>query len=247
MALRAKNVIHRGLRAVGFDVVRWPASSDLGVHLVELMRELRINCVLDVGSHVGLYGQFLRDIGYRGRIVSFEPVTRNFELLSARARADVEWRVVQCAIGRRAGTATINVTAHPGMESLLELTEAAQRHHGATVALEDREEVTIQRLDGGILDDHLADLEEPRILLKSDTQGFDLEVVRGAADILERIPGLQLELSLRVSYVGAAGLTDALAELGDLGYVPTGIFSGYRDKRLRLFEVDCVFRREVTG
>jgi FkbM family methyltransferase len=240
---------HERLRALGFDVVRWPASTDLGVHLAEVLAATRVNCVLDVGGHVGVYGEFLRRIGYTGRIVSFEPVTRNFDLLEARSRGDVDWRVLQCGVGAVDAAAQINVSVHPGMESLLELTEAARSNHGLAVDLERLEEVALRRLDTGVLDEHLADLPEPRLLLKADTQGYDLEVVRGAAGVLDRVAAVQLELALLPAYVGAARLEEGLEELAGLGFVPTGVFSGYRDKRLRLHEVDCVFRRvpETAG
>lgn len=213
------------------------------MHLAQLLGALQVNCVLDVGGHVGWYGDFLRRIGYRGRIVSFEPVLRNYEQLADRARGDGDWRIENCAVGDTEGPAFINVTVHPGMESLLETTEAARLQHGSQLDVEERQEVRVRRLDGGVLDDHLAGLHKPALLLKADTQGLDLEVVRGALGVLDLIGAVQLELSLRPAYVGSAMLTEGLTELASLGFEPTGIFSGYRDKQLLLHEVDCVFRR----
>ncbi len=45
-----------------------------------------IDCVLDVGAHTGGYGVLLRELGYAGEIVSFEPTAASFAALEARAR-----------------------------------------------------------------------------------------------------------------------------------------------------------------
>ncbi|HSC47142.1 MAG TPA: FkbM family methyltransferase, partial [Gammaproteobacteria bacterium] len=50
----------------------------LGSHLCQLFAKLDIDCVLDVGANQGQYGAMLRKAGYRGRIVSFEPVAKTY-------------------------------------------------------------------------------------------------------------------------------------------------------------------------
>ena len=47
-------------------------------HLQELLRRLAINLVIDVGANQGQFALGLRALGYRGRIVSFEPQTAQY-------------------------------------------------------------------------------------------------------------------------------------------------------------------------
>jgi hypothetical protein len=61
---------------MGYDVVRYPdPTGSIGPHLLALLERTRVDCVLDVGAHWGAYGMLLRKAGYRGDIVSFEPVS----------------------------------------------------------------------------------------------------------------------------------------------------------------------------
>lgn len=56
--------------------------------LRDVVRDLGINVVLDVGANVGQFAHALRGIGFAGRIISFEPVGRDFAVLRMRMRKD---------------------------------------------------------------------------------------------------------------------------------------------------------------
>ena len=59
---------------VGLDVQRYPQSDPLhGLSL--LLAHLGIDLVLDVGANDGGYARTLRRLGYRHRIISFEPLS----------------------------------------------------------------------------------------------------------------------------------------------------------------------------
>ena len=70
--------------------------------LKRLLETLDINCVLDVGANKGQFVEKVRGIGFRGRIVSFEPLRREFTQLSSRFRGDAQWRGVSVR-ARRGG------------------------------------------------------------------------------------------------------------------------------------------------
>jgi hypothetical protein len=75
-----KSILQKALRRMGFAIKRLPIET--------LFDTLAINCVIDVGAYHGEYGQLLRAIGYKGRIVSFEPVKSSYDILSKRAAGD---------------------------------------------------------------------------------------------------------------------------------------------------------------
>jgi hypothetical protein len=87
------------------------------------------------------------------------------------------------------------------------------------------------------------ELPSDRVFLKLDTQGWDLQVVAGAAQSLGRILGLQTELSVKPIYEGITRWQEALARMTGLGFELTGLFPVTRDRRFRVVELDCVMAR----
>ena len=64
------------------------------------------------------------------------------------------------------------------------------------------------------LDQATDGLEEPRIFLKMDTQGYDLATVRGAGDRLGDVLALQSEVSCLPIYDGMPRMTEQLLLFG---------------------------------
>ena len=87
--------------------------------------------VLDVGANAGQYGRELRTLGYRGRIVSFEPQPGPFAALEAASTADPAWTAVLLALGAEAGTAQMNVSALDVSSSTLRAHEASATAYAA--------------------------------------------------------------------------------------------------------------------
>jgi hypothetical protein len=77
----------------------------------------------DVIANVGQFGRWLRNHGYTGRIISFEPISEVYRLLVQEVRGDVLWETKNVAIGDRCGTATINVGSNSALSSFLSVSE----------------------------------------------------------------------------------------------------------------------------
>jgi FkbM family methyltransferase len=220
-------------------LTRW----DEGEHLGQLLRLLDIDCVLDVGANIGQYHEFLRlHAGYTGAVVSFEPVAEMYEGLKRAIRSDSSWTVHHLALGESDTTSQINVFTERTLSSLLPTNEKGLREMGYEKYLRETrldrvETISVRRLDSIHLD---VIPEHARVFLKSDTQGYDMAVMRGASGCLNRVLGIQIELSVREVYRGAPDYLEALAELTRMGYAITGFVPVQRDSTLRLITVDCV-------
>jgi FkbM family methyltransferase len=165
-----------------------------------------------VGANVGQYGEKLRAGGYRGRIVSFEPLAAPFEALELRTRNDPAWNCFQLALGDRSEETTMNVYGKES-SSLLRLNDSVAQN----LRLQRRgtEGVIVKRFDHVV--DELARPDDS-IFVKLDVQGFELPVLRGAEHGLARVQGMEIELSLAPLYHRQALVGEVIDYLEKRGF-----------------------------
>ncbi|HEY4126670.1 MAG TPA: FkbM family methyltransferase [Gammaproteobacteria bacterium] len=218
----------------------------LETHLGQLLPKLGIDCVLDVGANQGQYGRVLRRSGYKGRIVSFEPVQETFHILKIRANKDRDWKVNHFALGSKAGESTIHVTRATILSSFRKPNAYSKEQYAQGIPIVREEKVKVRTLDD-VFEESLAGLKSPRVFLKMDTQGFDLQVFAGAKRSLPRILAMQSEISIQPIYEGVPDYLEALEVYTKAGFVISGLYPVSRDKdTLALIELDCVMRRVDT-
>jgi FkbM family methyltransferase len=234
--------LQRLARRLGYDLTARTKARPLQAQLIAVLERFEISVVLDVGANAGQYGTALREWGYAGRIVSFEPLAEAHRLLERRAAADPAWRVApRMAIGDRDGEVEIEVSAESDMSSVLPQTDLLRRISPSSRVV-GREMVPIRRLDGVVEDYVNAD---DGVFLKIDTQGFEAQVLAGARHLLPRLQGVQVEMSLVRCYEGERDFRDLIDDLADAGFVPFLFIPGYFEHKLaRQLQLDGVFMRE---
>jgi FkbM family methyltransferase len=239
-----KRVVQRAARTLGLHVGRFPPVDSLAYHLKTVLRLLDINCVVDVGAHVGEFAQSLRDLGYRGDIRSFEPVRSSFTELSSNLASDRAWRGENVALGAEDGELDMNIYEGSVFNSFLRPVENGAARFSAQTRIVRVEKVAVRRLEA-VIDGILGERPSARIFVKLDTQGYDLQVLRGAGRRLASIQALLSELAARSTYAGMPSLPESLVELDRMGFEVTGMFPVARElDHLRVIEFDCVMRRK---
>ena len=203
-----------------------------------------IDCVLDVGANVGQYGQFLRDIGFSGHIVSFEPVKAVFDLLQKKADADPKWTCYNLALSDESHSKDINVYAGTQFCSFLDTSEYAKKMW-ADVAIATKEAVKLVRLDD-IFSELKNKLECRNFYLKLDTQGFDLKVFHGARESLKHIHAMQSELSLISVYEGMQRSFAGIEQYCEAGFFISGMYPINVEHSLAVIEYDCVLVKRAV-
>lgn len=238
---RAGSGVRRRVRKIvqsfGYDIRAVDAYSHK--RPIDFIRSRQIDVVVDVGANTGQYAGKLRESGYRGWIISLEPVLATFQLLKAHAAGDSRWTTLQTALGRDSGTATINVSEASVFSSIRKQAPAATNFNREARVVA-QEIIDIQRLD-----DLFPKLPRGRRFLKIDTQGFEKDVLEGGRECLARFAGVQMELPIRHLYQDVWHFDEAVSFMRALGFGISNIIpiSYDHDDPASLLEVDCIFRR----
>jgi FkbM family methyltransferase len=169
--------------------------------------------VIDVGANVGQWSVALisaaRQAGRLSdiKLHAFEPSSYTYQRMSE-ALDGCGVAMFQAGLSDRIGYATLHVAAPgAGINSL-------HRAHGQEEGL-GTEQVAVTTLDEHARENNLDSVA----LVKIDTEGHDLAVLRGASGLLarQRIAAVQFEYNLRWIY-GRSFLRDAFELLEPLGY-----------------------------
>lgn len=220
--------------------VSWynPAQSDTA-RLFKLFESHRIDTIIDVGANDGGYGKKLRQGGYVGAVLSFEPLADAHAKLTQAAEGDAAWQVApRMAIGASSGEIEINIAGNSTSSSILPMqtlheSAAPQSRYVGT------ERVPLNRLDEVV---HPFIEQGNKLLLKIDTQGYEMPVLEGAIELLPRVSGIQLELSLVPLYEGQVLYKEMIDWLTAKGFDLWSVMPGFVDQGSgRMLQMDGVF------
>jgi FkbM family methyltransferase len=205
---------------------------------IKLFNYYNIEVVLDVGANIGQYGSELRSIGYKGRIISFEPTSFAFKKLEKLAKKDKLWDVYNMSLGEFDGETTINISQNSVSSSILdnlpELTNASPK-----AQFVNKENIKINKLDTIFKE---LNIKDKNVFLKMDTQGYEKNIIEGANESLKNIKGLQLEMALIPTYLGALDFEEMKNYIQNKGYTLQTLESGFYNQTTgQLYEVDGVF------
>lgn len=205
---------------------------------IKLFNYYNIDVVLDVGANIGQYGSELRNIGYKGRIISFEPTRKAFLKLEKLAKKDKLWDVFNISLGEFDGETIINISQNSVSSSILdnlpELTNASPK-----AGFINKEKIKINKLD--TIYENLK-IKDKNVFMKMDTQGYEKNIIEGSIESLKNIKGLQLEMALIPTYKGALNFEEMKYFIQEKGYKLETIESGfYNISTGQLYELDGIF------
>lgn len=149
--------------------------STIGVDFENDLQRLTANNpilnIFDVGGNYGQsavkFAQFYPDAD----IYSFEPVPQLYKVLCGATSKYPKIKEFNIGFGEQKATAVIGLAENPGANSLL-LADRSDRTC----------EVKIQRLDDFVAENEVKNID----LLKIDVEGYEIPVLKGACEVLDR-------------------------------------------------------------
>ena len=177
--------------------------------------------LIDVGARGGIDSRWTPYFDNL-EVVAFEPDPKECKILNSK-NYPYEIRFLPMALGAHNGEeATLFICRHPGCSSLLrpnmELCSAYP--YGSAMEVVEQESITLNRMET-ICSDFQPDV------IKVDTQGTELDVLRGAGDLLDNVLAVELEIEFIQQYEKQAVFADVDAYMRKQGFSLRGIRRTY--------------------
>jgi FkbM family methyltransferase len=212
-------------------------------NLQTLIEKYRITCVIDIGANTGQFAGNLRELGFVGRIISFEPAAKASGLLAAKAAIDKKWEIMPFALGNKNQTKSLQIFSDDTFSSFKKINQAGKKTFGKFLQRKKIENVQIFKLDKIVPKIFRKGI--PRgLMIKTDTQGYDLEVLRGARKILRKTRIVVTEAATEAIYTKAPEYSEIFSFLKTYGFLPGGFYpSAHRADSLAMIEFEALFLR----
>lgn len=231
-----KRIIQKMLKSKGRIITKYP-DRDV-VRRFKIIENLNINKIFDIGANTGQYALKMREFGYSGKIISFEPLEDAFEVLKNISSNDNNWDVYKYAMGNEDTNSFINVAGNSQSSSILEMLPEHIKSEPSSKYIS-KQEIQIKKVDS-VFDNFYKDGDH--IMMKIDTQGFEKNVIDGAEKSLDRIRIFQLEMSLIPLYENELLFVDMIKYLEKMGFSLYSLENGFADPTEgRLLQVDGIF------
>jgi FkbM family methyltransferase len=180
--------------------------------------------LFDVGANVGQTVRGFRAHFPKCIVHSFEPSPSTFETLRREAASLRDVHVWNCALGSAPGHLTLLENAKSTMSSFLPLSEFGW----GTVTKETS--VEVKTVDQFCQDEHIEQID----ILKSDTQGFELEVFKGAEQMMRaaKIRLVYFEVIFSDMYKGLPSFAEQYEFLTSRDYLLVSLYEFRYQKQL---------------
>lgn len=221
---------------MGLQLKKYP---DLSLDArMKSIKYFEINKIFDIWANIGQYAQSMREQGFRGEIISFEPLCNAFKYLESQAEKDSKWKVYNMAIGNIDWTALINVAKNSQSSSILEMLPLHVKAAPDSVFI-GTENIVMRKLDTVI--DEFYD-EGDNILLKIDAQWYEKNILDGAARAIKNIRWIQLEMSIVPLYKWETLFEDMIKYVQSKNFILYSLEYTYSDAQTgQLLQVDGTF------
>lgn len=199
---------------------------DPALDLKWLVRNASQPVIFDVGANDGETADELLRAIPNATLIAFEPFEQSYNILKQRFAVNPKVRVEKLALGKSPGVKHLNVYSENRMNSLLQPDDEPSNLMKAKLAESSVAEIYVETLDNFCLKNGVVKID----ILKVDTQGFDLNVLNGARELLaaHRIATILLEINFVPMYKNQPSFAEIHQFLSDFGYKLVNLYNHAR-------------------
>ena len=210
--MKVTRTINSILKKLGIEIKRYP-TGDLS-RRVKLLNNYKIDLIIDIGANKGEYTSELINLGYTGRIESFEPVSEVYHELYAISKKHKIWNTHKIALGDFDGQTEINIAGNINSSSLLEMLPRHEKSAPSSKYTK-KENIHVRQLDS-IFNSLVKDNQN--IFIKIDVQGYELKVLKGAKEKLNSVDYIITEVNKSELYEKCALIGEIDEYLSEYGF-----------------------------
>ena len=209
------------------------------VFLNNILNIRNIDCFLDIGAFQGDFAKNLILSGFKGQIISFEPVSENHNKLESKAQKFKNWEVYKrIGLGDKREVLKINVSENLQSSSFLNnntshvklLNESKYKYS------EDCEIILLDDLYDKLYSTY------KNIFIKIDAQGFEKKIINGAPKIINMCKGIICEVNNEILYENDIHWKEMIKIFEDQNFKLHSIRDAYTDtKSGKTIQFDVIF------
>ena len=204
---------------------------------IKVIKKMNIgeHIIVDVGGATGATAKIFSQYFQNTKIWIFEPIEENYRKLQSLSSENNNFIIIPKAAGNKKGKTTLNIASRITSSSLFALNpDKDSKFFSEILKTEETKEIEITTLDDALpKDKHIS-------ILKLDVQGYELEVLKGASEVLTNIILIILEMNNHDGYQGAPKYYEVDKYLRENNFVLFDIFPSLKDDD-QLKEWDCIY------
>lgn len=245
-----KKIVKKITKTIGIKIVKYKREYFFNDFYNEVFKSTNPT-IFDVGAHRGESIKRFRNLFPLCVIHSFEPGIQNFKILQQKYSNKKNIFLNNLGIGSYEGELQFNEYEKSNSSGFIEIDSqsswaklrAKQKKIKAESLFNPRTyKVKVKDLDSYVRDNRIEHID----ILKIDTQGFEIEVLKGSKEILSKfaVDFIELEVIIAGPYKNSISFSDVESVLNPLGYKLYAIEKGCNYYNSTVLQFDVIFASE---
>tara|TARA_A100001011_G_scaffold332161_1_gene359064 strand:+ start:107 stop:835 length:729 start_codon:yes stop_codon:yes gene_type:complete len=159
------------------------------IELENLIKDLDIKIIIDAGSNKGQFILLTENFFNCNEIYSFEPIKEIFEKQKKFFNYKKNIFFYNFALGDKNEYRIFNITKRNDSSSFLKINDSIKKH--PDYLIKEKRKIEIKKLDDVMKNKII----NKTAILKIDVQGFELEVLKGAIETIQKVKYILVEVS----------------------------------------------------